>query len=168
MKLRIFVIVLALGLFISSAVLLTRKLSGSLSLNAAAVTTSSAPTVTIDGKTFVVEMATTIDQQTQGLSGRTSLNPNNGMLFVFNPATSEAFWMKDMNFSLDIVWIYQNKIVDISRHEPAATASQNTNKDWPLIYPAGSADNVLEVNSGAADTFNIGDFVLINDQSSGI
>ena len=40
-----------------------------------------------------------------------------GMLFVFNSPGQYSFWMKDMHFPLDMVWIDSDKIVaDISRN----------------------------------------------------
>src|SRR5476651_1827173 len=67
--------------------------------------------ITIDNHNFAVEVATTSAQQQQGLSGRASLPKNQGMLFIFQTANRYPFWMKDMKFNLDMIFINNNKIV---------------------------------------------------------
>src|SRR5216683_4936930 len=69
--------------------------------------------VTIDNRTFSVEVATTSAQQQLGLSGRGGLAQDQGMLFIFKTADRYPFWMKDMKFPLDIIFINNNKIVQI-------------------------------------------------------
>src|SRR5687768_8240241 len=53
----------------------------------------------------------------QGLSGRERLGADEGMLFVL-PGDSPSFWMKGMRFPLDIIWIRQGRVVDISADVP--------------------------------------------------
>src|SRR5258708_37457165 len=67
--------------------------------------------VTIDNQIFSVEVATTSAQQQQGLSGRNSLPKDQGMLFVFKTAYRYPFWMHNMKFPLDIIFMRDNKIV---------------------------------------------------------
>ncbi|HWB34361.1 MAG TPA: DUF192 domain-containing protein, partial [Candidatus Paceibacterota bacterium] len=55
--------------------------------------------------TVSVDVASTPQEQEQGLSGRASLAEGSGMLFVFDPDAAPGFWMKDMNFSLDIIFM---------------------------------------------------------------
>ena len=62
---------------------------------------------------FDVEIADTAFLQTKGLSGRPSLPKNYGMLFVFDDLGIRKFWMKDVPFPLDFVWIRENKVVGI-------------------------------------------------------
>src|SRR3989344_8005153 len=68
-------------------------------------------TVNLKGEKIVVEVADTVAKQIQGLSGRASMKNNEGMLFVFKEEAIQSFWMKDMQFSLDILWIDENKII---------------------------------------------------------
>ena len=49
-----------------------------------------------------VELAITPEARAQGLSGRPSLSENEGVLFVFDKPDKYSFWMKNMNFPLDI------------------------------------------------------------------
>jgi len=66
-------------------------------------------TVTIANHNFSVAVASTSTQQQQGLSGRKNLPQDQGMLFIFKSANRYPFWMKDMNFPLDILFIKDRK-----------------------------------------------------------
>ncbi|MEK7535014.1 MAG: DUF192 domain-containing protein [Patescibacteria group bacterium] len=120
--------------------------------------------VRIGNKTFNVELALTLDQQSLGLGGRDSLAKNSGMLFVFKPASIANFWMKDMRFNLDLVWVSDGKIIEITRNAPAPKTGTKT-EDLPTFSPNVPVDYVLEINSGSADGIKIGDRVEIADSS---
>src|ERR1043166_4776967 len=62
-------------------------------------------TISIDGAPVVVEVASTETQREQGLSGRSALPSGRGMLFVFDADAEWGFWMKDMSFAIDMVWL---------------------------------------------------------------
>lgn len=65
----------------------------------------------LEGQTTLqVEVVNTPQSIEQGLSGRETLETD-GMLFVFPQAQPRAFWMKDMRFAIDILWIRDGKIV---------------------------------------------------------
>src|SRR5437016_1262720 len=64
--------------------------------------------LTIKNQTFAIEIADTMMSKMRGLSGRDALSENNGMLFIFNGTSSSGFWMKDMKFPIDIIWIRGN------------------------------------------------------------
>ena len=93
-----------------------------------------------------------------GLSYRTTLGENEGMLFVFDQADRYSFWMLGMQFPLDMIWIKEGKVVDISAEVPAPKTSQETPA---TAQPKESADKVLEVNGGWAERHGvkIGDVV---------
>src|SRR3989344_7332267 len=61
--------------------------------------------VKIAGQEVKVELALTPEEQTQGFSGRSGLGENEGMLFVFDTPGKYGFWMKDMLFPIDIIWL---------------------------------------------------------------
>jgi uncharacterized membrane protein (UPF0127 family) len=110
-------------------------------------------TITIDSATFNVEVASTVIEQTNGLSYRTSLAPNDGMLFLFGSSTVQNFWMKDMNFPLDMIWMSGNKVVGFAQNaEPEPGVAL-----WSLkIYTSpDDTDKVLEVNAGMVAQYNI-------------
>ena len=127
--------------------------------------TTSTETVTIDNTIFTVDVARTTAQQARGLSGRTSLASNSGMLFPFNPPQQPQFWMIKMNFPLDFVWIDKGQIVDITRKVPAPLPNTPTNQ-LPLYSPKTVVNNVLEINAGASNNFKIGDKVTISNNSN--
>jgi uncharacterized membrane protein (UPF0127 family) len=64
-------------------------------------------TIYVGERPFNIEIAETYDQQSLGLGGRDELKPNTGMFFVFPSPSVQSFWMKDMKFPIDIVWIDQ-------------------------------------------------------------
>ena len=114
--------------------------------------------ITINQKTFDVWLAKTDAEHEHGLSGWQKLQDNQGMLFIFNKPSIQSFWMKDMNFDLDIIFISDNKITEIAKYLPAPRFIE-----WPATYiTTQPADQVLEVNAGTADSLNwkIGDKIL--------
>jgi uncharacterized protein len=123
--------------------------------------TSSKAKVTIDNHTFSVDVATTSAQQQQGLSGRDSLPQDQGMLFIFNQAARYPFWMKDMKFPLDMLYINNNKIVTIFQNVPVP---QQGKTNLPVYTPSTSANQVLEINAGLAKKYNLqkGDTVKVD------
>ncbi|HUC31671.1 MAG TPA: DUF192 domain-containing protein [Candidatus Paceibacterota bacterium] len=114
----------------------------------------------IDNASFNVEVASTILQQARGLSNRPSLGANDGMLFVFSSGSVQSFWMKDMNFPLDMIWISGNTVVGFAQNAPA---EPNTAVPSQIFYSPANTDKVLEVNAGTVAKYNIqvGDTVTI-------
>ena len=93
---------------------------------------------------LIVEIAKTSAAQQKGLSGRTSLASDHGMLFVFDHEDFWGFWMPDMNFPLDIIWFNSNQqVVFIEQNLPPCTP-----QNCPVYTPNMKALYVLEVNAG--------------------
>jgi len=160
-----FAIVLAGAFLVVGAGLLIRftltNPKASVRADTAAYATTS---VNIGQKNFKVELAVTADQQSLGLGQRNSLPATAGMLFVFKPAESATFWMKDMRFPIDMIWIYQGKIIAINRNVPVPLVGTKP-ADLPTYSPKEPVDYVLEVNAGASSGVNIGDqFELVDTQ----
>ncbi|KKP79645.1 MAG: hypothetical protein A2271_03270 [Candidatus Moranbacteria bacterium RIFOXYA12_FULL_35_19] len=111
--------------------------------------------IEINGQKFRVELAKTIQEQSQGLGGRENLAQNEGMLFEFGKYGEYVFWMKDMKFNLDIIWIADDKIVHLEKNIPCDSLKK--------IDPKIIANKVLEINAGISDKYNfkIGDRVII-------
>ena len=113
------------------------------------------PVVTVGDAVFAVELALTPDQRAQGLSGRPTLAPGTGMLFVYNKDSRYSFWMKDMRFPLGLVWIGAGcTVVDITHNAPPPAPGQVTT-DLPLYIPAVAAQYVLEINAGEVESAGI-------------
>jgi uncharacterized membrane protein (UPF0127 family) len=111
----------------------------------------------IGNKKLEVEVATSTAAMEQGLSDRRSMANNQGMLFDFGTLSQDtAFWMKEMDFGLDFVWINDNQIVGITPDVPPPLNSSTT---LPLYYPPSPVNWVLEVNSGwdKANNITVGD-----------
>lgn len=100
-----------------------------------------------DGYITADVAVTEIDRQ-RGLSGRKTLDDNSGLLFVFENPDKHGFWMKDMEFSIDIVWIDENKkIVGIS--------SNLSPRTYPETFlPPQKIKYALEINAGMAKKNN--------------
>ncbi|MDD5251916.1 MAG: DUF192 domain-containing protein [Patescibacteria group bacterium] len=117
-----------------------------------------------DGQVITVEVASSERNRERGLAGRDGLAPGQGMLFVFPAADRYGFWMKGMNFSIDVVWLEQNRVVDITANVPVPPP------DGPFdVYrPLAPADRVLELAAGEAAVRNIrlGDRLTIVVDSS--
>lgn len=116
------------------------------------------PLVRISSVEIPVELALTPEEQEQGLSGRPGLDADKGMLFIFPEPGTYSFWMPDMNFPIDIIWINDSKVVDISADVP-----NDFDPADPVFYrPAVPAQYVLEVNAGFAKRMgiDIGDDVI--------
>ena len=73
-------------------------------------------TAEIRGRKFDLEVVATEETRQKGLGGRDALCSNCGMLFVFSQSGNHSFWMKDMRFNLDIIWISGGKIVYIAKN----------------------------------------------------
>lgn len=112
--------------------------------------------VEVNQHQFQVEVALTADSQSQGLSGKIHLPKDAGMYFIFPSAENRNFWMKEMNFPLDIIWIRQGAIVGIAANIPKPESKTATLELIPSKVPA---DAVLEINAGLADLygFKVGD-----------
>ena len=67
--------------------------------------------VIINGFELRVYLAVTNDQQIKGLSVKDHLKENEGMLFVYQQPSRQGFWMKDMKFPIDIIWLDNNGTV---------------------------------------------------------
>lgn len=107
--------------------------------------------IKIGTKSLLVEVSDTQETRNKGLSGRETLGENEGMLFVFESKNIKpAFWMKDMKFSIDIIWIKDNKVAQITKEIPAPTPGTE-DRNLPLYIPDAPIDYVLEVNSGFSD-----------------
>ena len=109
----------------------------------------SLPLVTIGPFTWPVELALTGEQQAQGLSGRAELAAGAGMLFVWNQESRRSFWMPDMNFPLDMVWLNGDCAVTHITHNAPPQAPGQSQADLPR-YTVDQVQYVLEINAGEA------------------
>ena len=111
--------------------------------------------IEINGQKIVVEIADTDAKRRQGLSGRENLCVNCGMLFVFPRASNYSFWMKEMKFNLDILWISGNQVVKIVKNIPFEKG------EGEMVDPQIQADKVLEIKAGKSEEWGIKEGDLI-------
>lgn len=115
----------------------------------------------IKNKTYQVEIASTINQKSKGLSNRSELCSNCAMLFVFNKDKTLPFWMKDTLIPLDLIWINsQYQVVDIQTAQPETETSVTKLRIYQNKEPA---KYVLETNAGDSQKIKleIGDTIKI-------
>jgi uncharacterized membrane protein (UPF0127 family) len=97
-----------------------------------------------------IEIADSPEERRLGLSGRSGNDNYSGMLFVFDDINKQnCFWMKDMKFSIDMVWMNAyGEVVTVSENIPPET--------YPETFcPDSDAKYGLEINSGNADKLQI-------------
>jgi len=98
-----------------------------------------------------VEVRDTDEERQLGLSGREGLKEDEGMLFVFEKAGRHGFWMKEMRFDLDFVFIKDNQVVELMVEVKAPRLDEAPRS----IRPTQEVEMVLEVNSGWVDDNSI-------------
>jgi len=106
--------------------------------------------ISIGGSELLVEIADDVLEQSLGLSGRPNLSGDRGMLFLFSDLAVRNFWMINMKFPLDIIWIKEDKIVGISENVPIPAGTYA-----PVYSSPEPVDKVLEINSGLAKRLGI-------------
>ncbi|MEX1014316.1 MAG: DUF192 domain-containing protein [Candidatus Paceibacterota bacterium] len=102
--------------------------------------------IKINEQIIIAEVVSKEADIRKGLSGRESIGINEGMLFLFDEASIKTFWMKDMNFPIDIVWIRDNKVVGIEENvKPESRVEDN---ELSLYVSPEEVDRVLELMAG--------------------
>lgn len=99
---------------------------------------------------IIIELVDTPEARQQGLSGRESIADSEGMMFIFDTLSLQnCFWMKDMQFSIDMIWLNEDKSV--------VTVIDNVDPDtYPERFcPSETAKYGLEVGAGRAAELEI-------------
>jgi uncharacterized membrane protein (UPF0127 family) len=116
--------------------------------------------LTVAGRVFDIEVANTPKKQERGLSGRKSLDEGKGMYFPMPASQYWVFWMQDMKIPIDIVWIRDNKVVDVTKDAPPPVGDEQ-----PATFsPREPADAVLEIPAGASEGIKLGDVVELKTE----
>ena len=112
---------------------------------------SHAIVTTSTGEKIPVEVADTLKKRSLGLGKRTSLKKGWGMLFIFGKRKPYRFWMKDMQFPLDIIWLDNLRIVHINHNAKPANS-----RDEPEVMTSPVPVNfVLEIAAGRAEKLRL-------------
>lgn len=121
-------------------------------------------TATIKNQKFTLMVAQSEKDKTRGLSGRQSLSANTGMIFIFDKPGVYSFWMKDMKFPIDMIFLNNNKIDTMYKNIPPPAADENT-ANLKVYSPKGNIDYVLELPAGTADKYSLkpGDTITLQN-----
>jgi len=104
----------------------------------------SAAQLNINDEVINLAIARTDAELEHGLYGRAALASNEGMLFIFQADGFWQFWMKDMNFPIDMIWLdSSDKIVGIKENATPDSYPQTFTSQAPARY-------VLELPAGFA------------------
>lgn len=99
-----------------------------------------------DTGTYTAEVVNTTESIRKGLSGRAEIG-SDAMLFAFPEKTVQTFWMPDMQFDLDIVWVEDGIVRAVTEHVPAPDLTVPHSE--LARYSSGSEVNqVIEVPAG--------------------
>jgi len=115
----------------------------------------------IAGRTINLEVTRNTSEQAQGLMFRAALPSDRGMLFNFDPPQAISFWMKNVPVPLDMVFIYQGKVIAIAPNVPPCKANPCA------VYPATPVvtDRVIELRAGRTKELGLklGDRIVIEN-----
>ena len=108
--------------------------------------------VTLNDQILTADISATDEQRRTGLTVKDTLAENEAMLFVFENEAEHGFWMKDMKFPIDIIWIDSDKsVVDIEHNLPPCNAGLLCT----TYMPDGASLYVLETVGGFAQKYGI-------------
>ena len=111
--------------------------------------TSDRSKVYVGGKYFSVEVADTDASRARGLSGHDPLGSSEGMFFIFEKLDKHEFWMKNMTFPIDIIWIDTDfKITHIEKSVSPDTYPKTFYPNTPSLY-------VLEISAGQSEQLGL-------------
>lgn len=119
----------------------------------ATVTDSQLVTVVLGDRSLTVEAVSSPQSITQGLSGREAIG-SDGMLFFLPRTEVPRFWMKDMKFALDLIWIRDGVVVEVAEQVPYPDP-QAQDSDLPIYSPQVPANVVLEVPAGKVAAWGV-------------
>ena len=105
-----------------------------------------------DGTVIPVEIADTEKKRNRGLGFRSSLRQGWGMLFVFDSKKPHGFWMKDMHFPIDIIWLDNYRIVHIEHSVPPPVPGESSP---PVFTPPSASNFVLEIAEGQSEALHL-------------
>lgn len=109
--------------------------------------------ININGQEYKIEVVSTPAKLSKGLSDRENIAENEAMLFLFGDKDFRSFWMKDMNFPIDLLWIDGNLIVGWEENmDPQIGDPETSLKKYRSLQPV---DKVLELPAGAIKKLDI-------------
>lgn len=96
----------------------------------------------IGGVEMLASVAESWPDRIKGLSETPYLPDNVVKLFIFDSPGQHSIWMKDMNYSIDIIWVDENNSIVFIKEEAAP-------ESYPAMFvPDSPAKYVIETASG--------------------
>ena len=115
--------------------------------------------VIVNGFELTADLAITDDEKTKGLAIKDDLKENESMLFVDEEPSRQSFWMKDMKFPIDIIWLDSNgTVVHIEHNLQPCISILNTGSstlNCPIYTPDKDSLYVLETIAGFSQKHNV-------------
>jgi uncharacterized membrane protein (UPF0127 family) len=124
--------------------------------------TKKGQTLSIGNKiTINIDIADTNAKRAKGYSNHAPISYNEGLLFVFPVSDFYAFWMQDMLFDLDFIYIEKGRVVHVIENVPAPI---NNGGEVEYVNSPIPFSLVLEVKSGFIKKYGIkkNDAVTVN------
>ena len=123
---------------------------------------SIAPSIVLGSDTIMLDIADSPSERMKGLSGTPSLAEDKGLLFIFDTPSTHGFWMKDMNYPIDMIWLDKSfTIVGLKENATPESYPESFAPSSPALY-------VIEVNAGISQKhgLKIGDTLPIEGLSA--
>ena len=112
--------------------------------------------ITIGQETIYAKIANTEHKRSMGLSYTDQIPENAGMLFIFDEVSAKNFWMRDMLFDIDIIWLDENKqVVGFFENVKKESYSQKSPELSKIYHSPENTKYVLEVNAGIIEKLKI-------------
>jgi uncharacterized membrane protein (UPF0127 family) len=111
--------------------------------------------ITVGGVPLTVELAYLPADTSLGLGYREGLAPGTGMLFLFEGPAPRTFWMRGMQFCIDIVWI-ENSVIQGAAESVCPEPAGATGADLTSYVSPVPVTYVLEVPAGWLDAYGLG------------
>ncbi len=114
----------------------------------------------LSGKNYTLEVAHTPAARSKGLSKRSHLTANTGMIFVFDKPSTHRFWMKDTFIPLELIWFDTNYSAIAQQTLMVENDPTNPQNNYESPQPAQYA---IEIN---ADELEVPTGTLLNITSN--
>lgn len=115
--------------------------------------------VLINGFKVLLATASNDELRIKGLSGSEKLNENEGMLFLFDKPSKQGFWMNEMKYAIDIIWLDSNSSVV---HNEKNLEPCKIFLACPVYDPQVDSLYVIELSAGFVDRHSIKNGTIID------
>lgn len=108
----------------------------------------------IGSKNYLLDVARTDEEKSKGLAKFDKIKDNEGMIFIFDKPGRYSFYMKDMKFNIDIIYLNEDqKVVDIFKN--AQFKDYKNPYDYEVYKPNYNSKFVIELKAGEIDNSGI-------------